>query len=169
MVGSRFDEAFALLRSVKGHETLVYASGLAMMGRWHLREGRPKEGIEKLREALALIARLPPLEKGLAAESLATRRDLAEALAGEGELEEAAHICERLMEETAGDNLQRGQVMVVLARVKLKAGLTDEARHLLRDAIALFNLHDPNEPLWLTRQKAAVPLEKAEGLLKQIS
>jgi len=168
MIMARFEEAFKLLRDLQATETLVYATGLAALGQWLVRDGRHKEGIDKLREALAVLARLPATEKGVKSETQTVRCELANALVAAGEAEESEQLCSRLLEETGGDNVRRGQVLVVLARVKLKTGKTAEARELLRQTIDLLNKHVPDEPLWLTRQRGAVPLAAAEALLKEI-
>ena len=169
MIVSRFEEAFKLLRDLQATETLVYANGLAMLGRWFVRDGRHKEGIDKMREALAVLARLPATEKGVKSETQTVRCDLADALVAADGVEEAEQVCTRLLEEVGGDNVRRGQVLVVLARAKIKTGKSAEARELLRQTIDLLNRHVPDEPLWLTRQKGAVPLEAAEALLKEHS
>jgi tetratricopeptide (TPR) repeat protein len=168
MIVSRFDEAFKLLRELQATETLVYASGLSVLGAWYVRDGRHKEGIDKMREALAVLARLPATEKGVKSETQAVRCELAAALITAGDVDEGEQICTRLLEETGDDNVRRGQVLVVLARAKLKGGKKDEARDLLRQTVTLLTHHVPGEPLWLTQQKGAVPLAAAEALLKEI-
>jgi tetratricopeptide (TPR) repeat protein len=84
-------------------------------------------------------------------------------LARSGEGEAATTLCKALLDECK-DNIWRGQILTILARAKLKMGQKEEARQHLDQALELLTRHNPNEPAWLTRQKAESHRVAAEAL-----
>jgi tetratricopeptide (TPR) repeat protein len=174
-VFTHYQQAFELLKKKGFEKSVVFAGGLGHLGRFYGRHGYEKEAIQYMREGIEILDGPCLNEKGSRVESLALRRDLADYLARIGDCAGAVALCGPLLDETRHDNIAHGQILVILARAKLKASKVDdsnpqlqqEAREFVQQAITLFNKYNPNEPTWLTRQKAQPSLEEAELLLKE--
>ena len=160
-VPEAFEQAFAMFAKLDGIETPVFAGGVADFGRYLVRQKQFHDGVEKLREALERMERLG--DKG----AIDVRRDLADALLQDGQTEEAVKTCVSLLGNVA-DNIARGRVLLIMGRANEALGRIDEAVKNIREAVMVLNKHDPNEPQWLTRQKAQVHLDAAEEYLKKL-
>jgi hypothetical protein len=59
-------------------------------------------------------------------------------------------------------------VLLIKAKAKELVGQKGEALEAAQGAVAELIKHDPNEPQWLTRQKAQVHLDAAELYLQKL-
>ena len=96
------------------------------------------------------------------------KRDLAEAMLADGQASEALSLCKEVLGEVAEDNIARGRVFLTMSKASKATGDQREAIAKAREAIVSLNKHNPNEPQWLTRQKAQTHLENAESYLKEL-
>lgn len=166
-VMSHFDEAFKLLEAQGKENSLVYAAGIAHQGRFLVRTSRIAEGVQRLRDAISRLERCE--DKGSVKELAVVRKDLADTLSRSGDGAGAMELCRALLSEpAASENLWRGTLLVAKARAHLALGARDEAQAALDEARTVLVKHAPDEPGWLTRQKAAAPLQEADELEKQL-
>ena len=154
-----FEQAFQMFERLDGTESPVFALGVADLGRFLVREGRLSEGVAKLKEALQRLEALA--DKG----ATDVRRDLAEALLADGQAEQALEMCSALLNDVK-DNIARGRVLLTMSKASEALGKRSDAIARAREAILSLNKHDPNEPQWLTRQKAQAHLDAAEQYLE---
>ena len=157
-----FEQAFQMFERLDGTNTVAFALGVADLGRYHLRQNRAHEGVERLRDALLKLSLVN--DKAV----VDVKRDLAEAMLADGQASEALSLCKEVLGEVAEDNIARGRVFLTMSKASKTTGDQREAIAKAREAIVSLNKHNPNEPQWLTRQKAQTHLENAESYLKEL-